>query len=306
MIAKAMQKVGNEGVITIEEAKSLETELDVVEGMQFDRGYLSPYFVTNAEKMICELDEPYILLHEKKLSALHERLALSRRAWAMCGGTGDEGEFSIVATLEAVPMLEQAIELAEGFSAETTITKAEARRTIGSQLRRGARGDIYPRNTSKADLHDRPTLGGRRRTVWPVRDRCTRSYIRSYIRKPKNGSPGGQFGPQSSAMFRRPGCYDASPDSSRFFPRGFRCLISLPALDSEGRQCRRYASTFVRERGATRQLIQLAAAPSRTSSRSCILWLAPPRGKPWPRASTPRSSERDLQPREPGQAHEER
>ena len=76
MIAKAMQKVGNEGVITIEEAKSLDTELDVVEGMQFDRGYLSPYFVTNAEKMICELENPYILLFEKKLSGLQAVLPL--------------------------------------------------------------------------------------------------------------------------------------------------------------------------------------------------------------------------------------
>src|SRR5215468_217088 len=67
MIAKAMQKVGNEGVITVEEAKGLETELEVVEGMQFDRGYLSPYFITNAEKMRVELESPFILLHEKKL-----------------------------------------------------------------------------------------------------------------------------------------------------------------------------------------------------------------------------------------------
>jgi chaperonin GroEL len=76
MLAKAMERVGNEGVITIEEAKSLETELDVVEGMQFDRGYLSPYFITNAEKMVAELENPYILLHEKKLSGLQPILPL--------------------------------------------------------------------------------------------------------------------------------------------------------------------------------------------------------------------------------------
>jgi chaperonin GroEL len=74
IIAKAMQKVGNEGVITVEEAKSLDTELEVVEGMQFDRGYHSPYFVTNAEKMIADLENPYILIHEKKLSGLQALL----------------------------------------------------------------------------------------------------------------------------------------------------------------------------------------------------------------------------------------
>src|SRR3712207_1033441 len=78
MLAEAMQKVGNEGVITVEEAKSLETELEVVEGMQFDRGYLSPYFITNAEKMRVELEDPYILIHEKKLSGLQAMLQIGR------------------------------------------------------------------------------------------------------------------------------------------------------------------------------------------------------------------------------------
>ena len=76
MISEAMQKVGNEGVITVEEAKGIQTELEVVEGMQFDRGYVSPYFITNAEKMVVELADPYILIHEKKLSSLQPMLPL--------------------------------------------------------------------------------------------------------------------------------------------------------------------------------------------------------------------------------------
>jgi chaperonin GroEL len=79
MIAEAMDKVGNEGVITVEEAKSLESELEVVEGMQFDRGYISPYFITNADKMVAELEDPYILIYEKKLSGLQALLPLLER-----------------------------------------------------------------------------------------------------------------------------------------------------------------------------------------------------------------------------------
>src|SRR6202048_741421 len=76
MISEAMQKVVNEGVITVEEAKGIQTELEVVEGMQFDRGYVSPYFITNAEKMVAELADPYILIHEKKLSSLQAMLPI--------------------------------------------------------------------------------------------------------------------------------------------------------------------------------------------------------------------------------------
>ena len=79
MLARAMEKVGNEGVITVEEAKSMDTDVDIVEGMQFDRGYLSPYFITNAEKMQVELDDPYILLHEKKLANLQAMLPILER-----------------------------------------------------------------------------------------------------------------------------------------------------------------------------------------------------------------------------------
>jgi chaperonin GroEL len=76
MLARAMQKVGHEGVITVEEASSRETELEVVEGMQFDRGYISPYFVNNAEKMVAELEDPYIFIFEKQLSNLPALLPL--------------------------------------------------------------------------------------------------------------------------------------------------------------------------------------------------------------------------------------
>ncbi len=90
-LAKAMQKVGNEGVITVEEAKSLETELDVVEGMQFDRGYISPYFITNADKMRTEMEDPYILIYEKKLSGLQELLPLLEFSRADRQAAADRG-----------------------------------------------------------------------------------------------------------------------------------------------------------------------------------------------------------------------
>ena len=99
MIAKAMQKVGNEGVITVEEAKSLDSELEVVEGMQFDRGYLSPYFVTNADWMETELQDPYILIYEKKLSGLKDS------APARIGGASGKPLLVIAEEVEARPSL---------------------------------------------------------------------------------------------------------------------------------------------------------------------------------------------------------
>ena len=89
MIAPAMEKVGKEGVITVEEAKSLSSELEVVEGMQFDRGYTSPYFITNAEKMNCELENPHILIHEKKLSGLQPLLPLLETVGAVRPAAAD-------------------------------------------------------------------------------------------------------------------------------------------------------------------------------------------------------------------------
>ncbi len=128
MISEAMQKVGNEGVITVEEAKGIVTELDVVEGMQFDRGYVSPYFITNAEKMIAELDQPYILIHEKKLSGLQPMLPLLETRRAVRPSAADHRR-GCRGRGPGHPGGEQAARRAEGRGGE------------GSGLRRSPQGD---------------------------------------------------------------------------------------------------------------------------------------------------------------------
>ena len=152
MISEAMQKVGNEGVITVEEAKGIQTELDVVEGMQFDRGYVSPYFITNAEKMIAELDQPYILIHEKKLSGLQPMLPLleSHRAVRPSAADHRRGRRGRGA---GHPGREQAARRAEGRGGE------------GSGLRRSPQGD--------AGRHRDPDRwpGDQRRSRHQARDR---------------------------------------------------------------------------------------------------------------------------------------
>ncbi len=142
MIAQAMQRVGNEGVITVEEAKTAVTELDVVEGMQFDRGYLSPYFITNADKMVAELEDPYILIHEKKLSSLQAMLPI----------------------LEAVvqtgkPLLIVAEDV-EGEALATLVVNklrggTEDRRRQGARLRRPAQGHARGHRRPDAGPDDR-------------------------------------------------------------------------------------------------------------------------------------------------------
>ena len=128
MIAQAMQKVGNEGVITVEENKSLETEVDIVEGMKFDRGYLSPYFVTNAEKMTAELEDVYVLLHEKKLSGLQAMLPV------------------LEAVVQSGKPLLIIAEDVEGEALATLVVNRlrgglEGRRRQGARLRRSPQGD---------------------------------------------------------------------------------------------------------------------------------------------------------------------
>src|ERR687892_593771 len=143
MISEAMQKVGKEGGITVEEAKGLQTELEVVEGMQFDRGYLSPYFITNAEKMSVELEEPYILLHEKKLSGLQPLLPVLEEIAILTGGQVISEDLGIKLEHVTIDML--------GRAKRVIITKEETTIVDGAGDKQGIEGRI---NQIRAQIED--------------------------------------------------------------------------------------------------------------------------------------------------------
>ena len=197
MIARAMEKVGNEGVITVEEAKSLETELEVVEGMQFDRGYLSPYFVTNADKMQVELENPYILLHEKKLSGLQALLPVLESVVQSAPSAGHRGRG-------------RGRRGAGDPGGQQAARRPEDRRRQGSGLRRPPQGDAgghgHPDRRSGHQRRPRHQAGERdRSTCWapPSASSSRRKTPRSSM-APGRRTTSPPAAPRSASRSRKP------------------------------------------------------------------------------------------------------